>query len=377
MLAIPAVLIGVELPRWAALGSSTLAIQSDFRVLYTAGYMVRTRQTNKLYDFPSVRRIQIERIANDNGAVPFLHPALEAVLFVPFSYLPYGVAYLTWAAINLGIAVCIYILIRPCLRSLAALGPPWIVPGLLIGFMPVGFVIFAGQDSLLLVLILVLAFRYLPIHEFNAGILMGLGCFRFQVFIPILVLLLLWRHLRIVMGWLSSASVVFVISTLMTGISAERQYLNLLETMAGVSFWELLRRMPNLRALLGSVDLGNIPLMLLSSLIFLFVFVSGRRKDLEKKFLLGISTACLLTPYLFLHDLSVLAVPVLVTMNNAVKSAHWLRLAMLAIALALFSALWFVPEHFYYGALLTSLLLGLQLTPEVEKFGCPAPVSAA
>lgn len=368
-LAIPAVLIGVEIPRWVFLGSPTLATQSDFRVLYTAGYMLRTHQTSKLYDFPSVRRNQIETVAADNGAVPFLHPALESVLFVPFSYLPYEAAYLSWAAVNLAILGCIYVLLRPRLRSFTALGPQWIVPGLLIGFMPVAFVIFAGQDSLLLVLVLVLAFRRVHAHEFNAGILMGLGCFRFQVFIPILLLFLLWRNIRIVAGWVSSASLVFGISALMTGIGAERQYFELLEKMLGVSFSELLRRMPNLRGFLLAQDIGKVPLLLLSSIIFLLVFAKGKRENSEKRLLLAISTSCLLTPYMFLHDLSMLALPVLLTMDEAVETQRWIRLVMLSGVMILFSALWFMPDHFYFGALFTSALLCLQLAPDAEIFG--------
>lgn len=367
-LSIPAVLIGVEIPRWMFLGSPTLAIQSDFRVFYTAGYMIRTRQANKLYDFSHVRRSQIERVATDNGAVPFLHPALEAVLFVPFSYLPYESAYLSWAAVNLAILGCICTLLRPTVRSLTALGPQWILPGLLIGFMPVTFAIFAGQDSLLLVLVLVLAFRRVHAHEFNAGILMGLGCFRFQVFIPILLLFLLWRNIRIVAGWVLSASLVFGISALMAGIGAERQYIELLEKMLGVSFSELLIRMPNLRGLLLAQGMGKMPLLLLSSIIFLLVFAKGKRENSEKRLLLAISTSCLLTPYMFLHDLSMLALPVLLAMDEAVETQRWTRLVMLSGVMFLFSALWFTPDHFYFGAMFTSALLCLQLAPIAENF---------
>src|ERR1700687_1613505 len=74
-MAIPAVLVGVEIPSWLSVRSSTLVLQSDLRVLYTPGYMLRTGQRREIYNFAAIQRNQDERVAADNGAVPFLHPA--------------------------------------------------------------------------------------------------------------------------------------------------------------------------------------------------------------------------------------------------------------------------------------------------------------
>jgi hypothetical protein len=154
----------------------------------------------------------------------------------------------------------------------------------------------------------------------------------------------------------------------MTGMGAERQYIELLEKMLGVSFSELLIRMPNLRGLLLAQGMGKMPLLLLSSIIFLLVFAKGKRENSEKRLLLAISTSCLLTPYMFLHDLSMLALPVLLAMDEAVETQRWTRLVMLSGVMFLFSALWFTPDHFYFGAMFTSALLCLQLAPIAENF---------
>ena len=140
-MAVPAALVGVQIPSWLSLRAETLSLQSDLRVFYTPGYMLRTGQRRDIYNFAAIRRNQDEKIASDNAAVPFLHPAYEAAVFVPLSFLSYRTAYLVWAGVNLAILGLIYFLLSPCLSDLSLLGPQWIPPALLLGFMPVAFTI--------------------------------------------------------------------------------------------------------------------------------------------------------------------------------------------------------------------------------------------
>src|SRR5665811_229496 len=96
----------------------------------------------------------------------------------------------------------------------------------------------------------VMVYRRIASNELQAGILLGLGMFRFQVLLPIVALFLLWRSLKSVAGWVVGSAVVLSVSVVITGIAAQIQYAKLLRQMGNVSFWLLLRRMPNLRALL-------------------------------------------------------------------------------------------------------------------------------
>jgi hypothetical protein len=356
-MAIPALLVGVEIPSWLFLGSQTIALQSDLRVFYTPGYMLRTGQAKNIYDFPTIRRNQDEKIAHDNGAVPFLHPAYEAVFFIPLSFLPYRAAYVVWAGVNFAILGLIYFLLRPCLPDLSAVGPAWILPALILGFMPVAFTILAGQDSLFLLLILVLAYRRIESNELQAGILLGLGMFRFQVLLPIVALFLLWRGLKFVAGWVVGSAAVLGVSAVITGVDAQVQYASLLRQMGSVSFWLLLRRMPNLRGLFAACDIGMVPLALVSLSVFLLAAVIGARQNAQQRLLLAVSVSALVTYYLFLHDLSVLALPVLLAINEAIGRRDWLRAALASATLSGFAMFWFARDRFYLGALLTLFFL--------------------
>lgn len=62
-MAVPAALVGVEIPSWFSLGSQTVALQSDLRVFYTPGYMLRTGQAKDIYNFAAIRRNQDEEVA--------------------------------------------------------------------------------------------------------------------------------------------------------------------------------------------------------------------------------------------------------------------------------------------------------------------------
>jgi Glycosyltransferase family 87 len=358
---IPALLVGVEIPSWLFLGSQTYALQSDLRVFYTPGYMLRTGQAKDIYDFPAIRRNQAEKVAPDSGAVPFLHPAYEAVVFMPLSFLPYPTAYVVWAGVNFAILGLIYFLLRSYLPDLSAVGPEWIPPALLLGFMPIAFTILAGQDSLFLLLVLVLAYRCIGSNELQAGILMGLGMFRFQVLLPVVALFLLWRSLRFVAGWLVGSAAVLAVSVAITGVGAQIQYARLLRQMGSASVWLLLRRMPNLRGLFAASGFGMVPLALVSLSVFLVAMLIGARQNAQQRLLLAISVSALTTYYVFLHDLSVLTLPIFVAINGAIGRREWLRAALASVALSGFAVLWFARDRFYLGALFTLIFLGTQI----------------
>jgi hypothetical protein len=361
-LALPAVLVGVELPSFLLLGTRTLALQSDFRVFYAPAYMLRTQQRTDIYDFSAIRRNQASRIASDNGAVPYLHPAYEAVLFIPLSFLPYRVAYLGWAGVNFAVLAWVYFLLRPRLENLRALGPCWISAGLLLGFFPVAFAILSGQDSLLLLLATVVAFRRIAKSEFHAGIVLGFGMFRFQVLLPIILLFIFWRSLKFILGWLMTSAAALSVSAVITGVGAQVQYAKLLVQMGTVSYWPLLRRMPNLRALFLAIGVGKFPLFILSLAIVVAAVVIGMKQNSEQRLLLAISTSCLVTYFLFMHDLSLLALPILLAMDAAAFRMDWRQLALTAAVPLSFAVFWFATDRFYLGALFTAVFLIVKMT---------------
>src|SRR5438309_109577 len=65
--------------------------KADFGCFYAAGLLART-DASHLYDVGRQRDIQIDAVGPDGGWTVFIQPPYEALLFVPFSLLPYDKA---------------------------------------------------------------------------------------------------------------------------------------------------------------------------------------------------------------------------------------------------------------------------------------------
>jgi len=114
-----AILIGLPITGWAfLLTHNTL---TDFRAYYIAGYMLRTSQP--LYDSALEMEVQNRNVSAEAVTVPFLHPAYEALVFVPLSFFNYVKAYWLWFAVNLTILAYVYRLLQPELMSLSFVIP--------------------------------------------------------------------------------------------------------------------------------------------------------------------------------------------------------------------------------------------------------------
>src|SRR6266478_5526116 len=91
---------------------------ADFRTFYCAGYLVRTGHAKQLYDYEVQKQIQSALVSPSDVALPFYHPAYEALIFVPFSVPSYRVGYLLFAGFNIALLVISGLLMRPYLSGL-------------------------------------------------------------------------------------------------------------------------------------------------------------------------------------------------------------------------------------------------------------------
>jgi len=320
---IPAVLIGIQIPAWVSfLLSPEMRWRADFRAYYVAGSILRAGQASHLYD-----------VASDNLTSAFIHPAYEAVLYLPLSFLSIGAAHVIWAAINF---VLIFVLCRtlsehiPNLRALL----PWLPAALTFSFVPIGHTLMQGQDSLLLALLFAIALTKLhKEHLFTAGILVGLGAFRFQFLIPLIVLFALWRGWRILLSVMVSGGAALLASCALVGIRAQVHYFSVLRELADPSR-QAVTHMANIRAVMTAAGLGSVTLVVLVSAgILIAIAWMGRAMSWSSRLLLAICAGCLLSYHFFLHDLSILIIPILVVCDQALAAKKYLQLASLMLAL--------------------------------------------
>src|SRR6185437_15949690 len=140
-------------------------------------------------------------VGSNDRALPFIRPAYQALLFVPFSLLPYRTSYLAFLAVNLVLLAIAFWILRPHMSHLMRVWR-FLPVFLFLVFYPISLAIMQGQDSILLLLLLAAALAALEGgQELRAGVLVGLGLFKMQVVIPIALLFLLWRRWRLFAGF--------------------------------------------------------------------------------------------------------------------------------------------------------------------------------
>ena len=364
-LGIPAYLVGVHLWTWVFTGYLFLHGAADFRAFYTSGWAVRSGHASQLYDISTTRQLQDVHVGGFGITLPYDHPPFEALLFVPFSKLDYKHAYLLFLAFNICLLVATFWMLRPSLRKLGQIY--WWLPGaLFVAFLPVAAALIQGQDSLILLALLTAAAVSLERQNDRlAGVLVALGLFRLQVTLPIAFLFLLWRRWHFLAGFIASAVTLVGISILLMGSSVlnyAQVLLNLsvrFESPVNQATYApavTLEAMPNIRGLIvGITHLSGIWLQVLvftlsAALILLAVRLAPKGAD---AILLAIIVSVPMSYHLLIHDLSVLLLPIAVTLNEVVQSetcSLWQeRLKVRLAALVFMSPLLisYAPSHFW------------------------------
>jgi hypothetical protein len=363
---------------WLTFLPKALRGHADFRQLYVAGYMVRTGHRTQLYDYAAQTYFQNTLVSNDERALPFIRPAYQALMFVPFSLLPYRTAYLGFLLLNVLLLALAFLILQPRLRGLSRVWPG-LPPALFLGFYPVALALMQGQDSILLLALLAAALVSLERNrDLTAGALAGVGLFKFQIVVPIVLLFLLWRRWRFVKGFMFSAILVGLLSFITSGWAETVVFVHsLLSVGAGlpavpgeINFPLRINIMANLRGLIyGLASLRapqrwlQVTTLLLSSLVVISVRARGRQQRGGDALVLAITAGVVVSYYLFIHDLSILLIPIVLTLDRFISrngTGEPFGRAAAAISALLFVApmcIFVIPAHFYLVSVLICAFL--------------------
>jgi Glycosyltransferase family 87 len=293
----------------------------DFRGYYTAGFMLRTYQATLLYDHPTEHRLQDTLVAPAPLTLLFFAPPFVAVLFAPFSFLPYGPALALFAIFNLALLALTARIMRPHLRALSTRWRP--TPLLLfLSFLPVGLTLVMGQLSILLLLISCATFTLLETGSpVFAGLIFSLALMKLQIAIPAAILFLLWRRWRFTFGFLIGAAALAALSAAILGPRNLPSYVHSLtytSALAGTTLQSTVGigpgRMPNLYGLFFTLTPTNriaIILTIAASLVLL-AWAATRKPSLP----LALLVAILVSYHLYPCDLTLLLLPISLLCNR-------------------------------------------------------------
>jgi len=208
---------------------------TDFTDRYAAARMVREGFGRQLYDFHAQEQFQI-RYAGRIGEY-YIHPPFETLLFLPICLWSPQTGYLIWCILNVGVLAYIAIVFQ---RHIFNRFDWRVLLPLFFLFPPVLISFLQGQDSLLLLLVMTLAVVELRRdRDFTAGCLLSCGLFKFNIVLPLIVLVASLRR----KGVLGGFAFIFV---------------TLLLISAGISGWAFLTAYPRFLMTLSSLPLAGI-----------------------------------------------------------------------------------------------------------------------
>lgn len=337
---------------------------TDFSVTYTASRMIYLGLGPKLYDLGEQYRLKSSLLPHAEPLI-YEHPPFEAVLLTPLGALPYQTAYLIWGLVNVAIWLTLPFVLRPYApvpRDDLAYALLWLL------FVPLGVTLFQGQSSLVVLLLYSLSFvQWKKGQDFRAGVLLGLGLFKFQFIVPFVAVFLLLRKWRFAHGFLASATMLSVLSFIAVGWQGIREYIQLLTHVSvGLDnqFYGSSLDMPTIaafmHAVLGRVFSGaTIALMAATTSAGLILWTAWRWRKVDQGeeetgrnlMFAGTIVVSLVTgAHMFIHDLSPLLLALLLVAPHLRSRNQTGWRATLQASLVLF---WIPPLYF---ALLASHL---------------------
>lgn len=330
----------------------------DFTVFYTAAKVLREGRGPWLYEPGTQAQVQREFTENSDlrqGPLPYIHPPVEALAFVPLTFLSYQFAFIVWNLLNLVMLVGILLLLQGWLGSLRRVSWTHLLLAAL-AFFPILANFHQGQDAILLLLLVVLGVRALDRHsDFLAGCWLGLGVFKYHLIVPLVVILAVWKGRKLLLGFVAGASAMATVSIAIVGWHGAIEYpVYVWRVMSAPGFGRIpFRQLPNVMGLLaGWPVLENIgrPLQIaaLACSLALVIAVArmGRRANDGRSFKLSIGCAVIAAVLVAYstntYDLCLLILPLALVADDCWQMpAARLSIILPAVPL-LISPLWFL-----------------------------------
>ena len=308
----------------------------DFISIYTPAFLMREGLGKGIYDPLTQARVQ-ESIRKQSGVLLGIHPPFELAVFAPITKLGYVGAYAVLGVINVALWMLFVCIIRPY-APIAKDPQRYLL--LCFTFFPAWVALLQGQTSLALLVAWAATFVFMKRRmDFWAGVFLGLCLMKFPMVLPFALICFLRGKVKVLLGFVSAASLLGIVSIAAIGVSGVQTYVNLLlditKNPMNPPYWGISpANMPTLQGLLSALLGANAPfrtLHLASTLISLllvgFMAWRWRREDsadggsFNLMFAASLVASEVAAPYLYTHDLT----PTLLAMLLVIRSAELSR----------------------------------------------------
>lgn len=355
----------------------------DFGLFWTAKEIYLHHSPDRMFDLSLQRSIEKQAydIPDDKLAerfLPYNHLPYEVFLWLPLDQLTPSHAFWVWRLFNIALLVGTIWTMRDTMLGEQSIARLFLVA---LAFFPVPYCLLAGQDTFItLALVAASAWLLQRQREFLAGAALGAAIFKFQLILPIVGILFLLRHWRLVLGFISSSVVWLGISTAMVTPKGMMGLFNLWTVgEKGAISCINPRTMPNIRgaaiAILSMGPTAAFALTLLVSIALLILATYQLRKQpcAAEIFAVGLCFALLVGFHTNLYDLALLLFPTLWLLQKQTSGSSRV-LKAIALLLLFVSPIYFVTLLDYRLPYLFVVPAILWLALEIDSTPKPQPL---
>lgn len=202
-------------------GARTLTgrLGGDFPSLYGSGCLIAEGRANELYNLESQLSVQKNFLpGEDNKYLCYANPPYFALIYAPFSYINYRLAFFIHTLLMVGALLLTLYLISPlidvvkrhflCAFTITVL------------FYPILRSILGGQNTPLTLLVIASTLHEITNgKEYLAGIILGLLLFKPQFAVPLMGIFLLAGYWKVVIGSMFTTALFYAIGAWMQGLN--------------------------------------------------------------------------------------------------------------------------------------------------------------
>jgi hypothetical protein len=336
-----------------------LSGQGDFPALYRAGRMIWSGERLHLYDPAAQERFDRAMFPGRETATNyFYHPPAELLLLGPLALLSYKAAYFLWAVLSTGLLLFSARILQPQLGKLReAIDIP--IPILFLAYFPVAMTLSLGQDSIVLLAVIVAAcLQFLRKRDVACGAILGLGLFKFQHIIPLIAILAVRKRPKLLAGFAATTVAFLAVSWVIVGTSGLISYWHILWRLNPEMGWE----MTNIRGIVESFGGFRAYTLGISACIFLWCALKRFPNDAIDYSAALIGTS-LVSYHMHAYDLTILLVAFMFALEYSIVERKWLGIALVAILFLtpLQFLLWHLKMIYLFALPLLALLIFLSL----------------
>ena len=305
--------------RWWVYDPNGLGIPTDFINVWAAGRLVLDGLPAQAYDWDIQKQVEVAKLGQDFvGYFAWHYPPPFLFVASLLAQLPYQLAFIGWVAVSfLPFLVAMRAIVGRDFGYLLALAIPMVFTNALV-----------GQNGFLTAALIGGTLYLIPIRPVLAGICLGLLTYKPQYGLLFPVALIAAGHWRVFISAAVTAVVLAAASWLAFGIESWLAFFQWMPkfsqaflTEGKAPWWKLQSIFSLVRYFGGSEPLGwAFQWVLTASVAVVLALMWRSRVPYTVKAAALAAGTLLTTPYLFMYDMMVLAIPIAFLVRTGVKT---------------------------------------------------------